>query len=62
MFQKTIMWENIIVIHSIFKKNYKATFSTSSILKKKIDKDNFRKIITKKNTWGNIIAIESVFF
>jgi chromosome segregation and condensation protein ScpB len=44
------MWENIVEIHSILKKkNYKAKFLTSSILKKnKIDKDNFEKKINKK--------------
>jgi F0F1-type ATP synthase epsilon subunit len=44
------MWENIVEIHSILKKNnYKAKFLTSSIIKKnKIDKDNFEKKINKK--------------
>jgi len=38
------MWENAIAIHSILKeKNYKEKFLTSSILKSKIDKDNFEK-------------------
>jgi len=43
------MWENTAAIHSVLKKkNYKAKFSISSILKK-IDRDNFRKKnITKK--------------
>jgi hypothetical protein len=43
------MWENTVKIHSILKeKNYKAKFLTSSILKSKIDKDNFFKKINKK--------------
>ena len=48
-----------------FKKNYKAKFLISSILKK-IDRDNFRKKITKqtakkeKNHVGNTVAIHSV--
>jgi len=48
-------------------KNYKAKFLISSILKKKIDRDNFRKKITKqtpkkekKNHVGNTVAIHSV--
>jgi hypothetical protein len=31
---KKIIWENIATIHSVLKKNYKAKFSISSILKK----------------------------
>jgi len=43
-----IIWENIATIHSVLKKkNYKAKFLISSILKK-IDRDNFRKKITKQ--------------
>ena len=43
------MQENTIVIHSILKKkNYRAKFLISSILKSKIDKDNFFKKINKK--------------
>ena len=49
-------------------KNYKAKFLISSILKKKIDRDNFRKKNNKKkhqkkekkNHVGNIVAIHSV--
>jgi len=37
------MWENTVAIHSILKKKYKAKFLTSSIFKKKINKDNFEK-------------------
>ena len=37
------MRENTLVIHSVLKKNYKAKFLISSILKKKIDKDNLEK-------------------
>jgi hypothetical protein len=38
------MWKNTVAIHSISKeKNYKTKFLSSSILKSKIDKDNFRK-------------------
>jgi len=41
---KKIIWENTVTIHSVLKKkNYKAKFSISSILKNKIDRDNFRK-------------------
>jgi hypothetical protein len=29
--QKKNMWGNTVAIHSVLKKNYKATFSTSSI-------------------------------
>jgi len=43
------MWENTVAIHSISKeKNYKTKFLSSSILKSKIDKDNFRKKNKKK--------------
>ena len=49
-------------------KNYKAKFLISSILKKKIDIDNFRKKNNKTNTkkkeknhFGNTVAIHSVF-
>ena len=44
----------------------KAEFSTSSILKKKFDKDNFRKKHMGKHCnktkimWGNIVTINSV--
>jgi hypothetical protein len=31
---KKIIWENIAIIHSVLKKNYKAKFLISSILKK----------------------------
>ena len=45
-------------------KNYKAKFLISSILKKKIDRDNFRKKITKqtqkKIMLENTVAIHSV--
>ena len=45
------MQENTIVIHSILKKkNYRAKFLISSILKSKIDKDNFFKKINKKES------------
>jgi len=51
-----------------FLKTYKAKFSISSILKKKFDRDNFRKKnITKKtqktgkqNHVGNTVVIHSV--
>jgi hypothetical protein len=58
--------ENTATIHSVLKKkNYKAKFLISSILKKKNNnRDNFRKKITKKtpkkNHVGNIVAIHSV--
>jgi len=43
------MWGNTIAIHNVLKKkNYIAKFSASSILKKKIDKDNFEKTHNKK--------------
>jgi hypothetical protein len=43
------MWGNTVAIHSVLKKNYKAKFSTSSILKKnKINKNNSEKKNTKK--------------
>jgi len=31
-------------------------------IKKKIDKDNFKKIHNKKNMWGKTVAVHSVFF
>jgi hypothetical protein len=38
------MWGNNVAIDSVLKKkNYKAKFSTDSILKNKFDKDNFGK-------------------
>jgi hypothetical protein len=38
------MWGNTAAIHSVLKKkNYTAKFSTSSILKKKINKNNSEK-------------------
>ena len=47
------MQENTVKIHSILKeKNYKAKFLTSSILKSKIDKDNFGK--KNKQKWGKV--------
>jgi hypothetical protein len=60
------MWGNTVAIYSVLKKkNYGAKFSTSSIWKNKIDKDNFEKK-TKKNhkktMWGNTVAIHIVFF
>jgi hypothetical protein len=41
------------------KKNYKAKFSSNSILKKNIDKYNFEKN-HKKNLRGNTVVIHSV--
>jgi len=53
--------------HCFKEKNYKAKFLISSILKKKIDIDNFRKKNNKTNTKkrkknhvGNTVAIHSV--
>ena len=43
------MWENTVAIHSILKeKNYKVKYLTSSILKNKIEKDNFGENHKKK--------------
>jgi len=63
------MGKHCATIHNVLKKknyNYNAKFSIISILKK-IDRDNFRKKITKKgektekkNLVGNTIAIHSV--
>jgi hypothetical protein len=43
------MWGNTVAIHSVLKKNYKAKFSTSSILKK----IKSTKTILKKKTQKN---------
>ena len=44
------MWRNIVAIHSVLKKkNYKTKFSTSSILKNKINKNNSKKTQKKDN-------------
>jgi len=59
-------WENTAAIHSVLKKkNYKAKFLISSILKKttetiseKKNKTNTKK--KKKNHVGNTVAIHSV--
>ena len=63
------MWGNTIAIYSVLKKkNYKAKFSISSILKNKINKNNYgkkhkkikkmKKTILekneKKNMWGKL--------
>jgi len=49
------MWENTTAIHSVLKKkNYKAKFSISSILKK------YNKKTRKKNHVGNTVVIHSV--
>jgi hypothetical protein len=53
---KKITWENTATIHSVFKKNYKAKFLISSILKKKLTET----ILGKKNHVGNTVAIHSV--
>jgi hypothetical protein len=48
------MWGNTVAIHSVLKKKkYKAKLLTSSILKNKIDKDNFveKKQKKNKNNW-----------
>ena len=47
--KKQSIWRNTVAIHpQCFKeKNYKAKLSTSSILKKKINKNNFEKKHTK---------------
>jgi hypothetical protein len=43
------MWGNTVAIHSVLKKKkYKAKLLTSSILKNKIDKDNFVEKKQKK--------------
>jgi hypothetical protein len=50
---KKIIWKNTATIHNVLKKkNYKVKFLISSILKKKIDRDNFRKKILKKTKKG----------
>jgi hypothetical protein len=48
--KKQSIWRNTVAIHpQCFKeKNYKAKLSTSSILKKKINKNNFEKKTQKK--------------
>jgi hypothetical protein len=59
---------NTAIIHSVLKKkNYKAKFLISSILKNQIDRDNFREKNVKKtqkkwekNHVGNTVAIHSV--
>jgi len=64
------MWRNTIAIYSVLKKKkYKAKFSTSSILKKKTNKNNYETKIQKikkkdnfgknkknekKNMWGKL--------
>jgi len=45
---KKIIWENTATIHSILKKNYKAKFLISSILKKNSTEIILEKKITKK--------------
>jgi hypothetical protein len=58
------MWGNTVAIYSVLKKkNYGAKFSTSSIWKNKIDKDNFgkKKKNHKKTMWGITVAIHIVF-
>jgi len=63
-----IIWENTATIHSVLKKkNYKAKFLISSILKKKstetiLEKKNKKKtpIKREKNHVGNTVAIHSV--
>ena len=48
---KKITWENTATIHSVLKKkNYKVKFLISSILKNKINRDNFIKKNNKTNT------------
>ena len=56
------MWGNTVAIQSVLKKkNYKAKFSTSSILKKtKATKIILKKIIKKKIIYGNTVVIHSV--
>jgi hypothetical protein len=61
--KKTILEEKMEKKHA---GKVKVEFSTSSILKKKFDKDNFEKKhvgkhCSKTNTmWGNIVTIHSV--
>jgi len=43
------MWRNTVAIHSVLKKNYKAKFSTSSILKKIKSTKTILKKKHKKN-------------
>jgi hypothetical protein len=43
------MWGNTVAIHSVLKKNYKAKFSTSSILKKIKSTKTILKKKHKKN-------------
>jgi hypothetical protein len=50
------MWRNTVVIHGVLKKkNYKTKFSTSFILKNKINKNNSEKntnFFLKKDNFG----------
>jgi len=62
----SILWGKILCFPTWFsfllikrKKKYKAKFSTNLILKKKIDKDNFRR---KKTIRKNIVAIDNVLW
>jgi hypothetical protein len=63
---KKITWENTATIHSVLKKkNYKAKFLISSILKKKQQRQfqkrkNNKHQKKKKNHVGNTVAIHSV--
>jgi hypothetical protein len=64
------MWKNTAAIHSVLKKNYKAKFSISSILKKikstetilekKFNKTKHKKKTGEKNHVRNTVAIHSV--
>jgi hypothetical protein len=47
--EKKTMWGNTVAIHSVLKKNYKAKFSTSSILKKIKSTKTILKKKHKKN-------------
>jgi hypothetical protein len=51
------MWGNIVAINGVLKKkNYKATFSTSSVWKKINSIKAILKKIDKKGIWKNTVA------
>jgi hypothetical protein len=58
---KKIIWENTATIHSILKKNYKAKFLISLILKKNLTEIILEKKITKKTPKkGKKIMLETL--
>ena len=60
--KKTHVGKHCRNLQRFMRKSKVVILNQLNIKNNKIDKDNFKKIITKKIMWGNTIVIHNVFF